>query len=112
MVLNEFSKETTKTLIRVVEEVCTSTRVVDGASSSKAHPSQELWEPQRSGRVINPPAHYLGLTETQDIIPDNEVEDPLTYNQAMNNVNKDEWIKVIDLEMESTYFNPVWDLEN
>ena len=49
VVLNELSNETTKTSTRVVEEVDTSTRVVDGASSSPTHPPQELREPRHSG---------------------------------------------------------------
>ncbi|TYK09785.1 gag/pol protein [Cucumis melo var. makuwa] len=40
------------------------------------------------------------------------VEDPLTYKQAMNDVDKDQWVKAIDLEMESMYFNSMWELVN
>ena len=28
----------------------------------------------------------------------------------MNDVDKDQWVKVMDLEMESMYFNSVWEL--
>ncbi|KAA0066544.1 gag/pol protein [Cucumis melo var. makuwa] len=67
--------------------------------------------PRRSGRVIvSQPNHYLGLTETQVVIPDDGVEDPLSYKQAMNDVDKDQWVKAMDLEMESMYFNSVWEL--
>ncbi|TYK00851.1 gag/pol protein [Cucumis melo var. makuwa] len=48
--------------------------------------------------------------EAQIIIPDDGIEDPLTYKQAINNVDCDQWIKVIDLEMESMYSNSVWTL--
>ena len=67
-------------------------------------------KPRCSGRVIHQPNRYLGLTETQVFIPDDGVEDPLTYNQTMNGVDCDHWIKAMDLEMESTYFNSVWTL--
>ena len=77
--LRELSNETTETSTRVVEEAGTSTSVVE-ASSSCTHRPQELREPCHSGRVVNPPTRYLDLTETQDIIPDDEVADPLTYN--------------------------------
>ncbi|TYK23425.1 retrovirus-related pol polyprotein from transposon tnt 1-94 [Cucumis melo var. makuwa] len=40
----------------------------------------------------------------------NEIEDPLTYKQAMNDVDCDQWIKAMDLEMESMYSNFVWTL--
>ncbi|KAA0037819.1 gag/pol protein [Cucumis melo var. makuwa] len=43
----------------------------------------------------------------QVVIPDDGVEDPLSYKQAMNDVDKDQWVKAIDLEMESMYFNSV-----
>ncbi|KAA0025386.1 gag/pol protein [Cucumis melo var. makuwa] len=42
---------------------------------------------------------------TRVVIPDDGVEDPLTYKQAMNDVDKDQRVKAIDLEMESMYFN-------
>uniref|UniRef100_UPI0030DB8F17 hypothetical protein n=1 Tax=Picosynechococcus sp. (strain ATCC 27264 / PCC 7002 / PR-6) TaxID=32049 RepID=UPI0030DB8F17 len=76
IVLNELFNETTKTSTRVVGEVGTSTRVVDTTSSSHIYPPQELRKPQHSGRVINSPTRYLGLTETQVVVPDDGVEDP------------------------------------
>ncbi|TYK09668.1 gag/pol protein [Cucumis melo var. makuwa] len=69
------------------------------------HPSQELGEPRRSGRVVRQPDRYLGLSEAQIIIPNNGIEDPLTYKQAMNDVDCDQWIKAMDLEMESMIIN-------
>ena len=66
--------------------------------------------PRRSGRAVSQPDRYVGLTETQVVIPDDGVEDPLTYKQAMVDVDKDKWVKAMDLEMESMYFNSVWDL--
>lgn len=67
-------------------------------------------EPRRSGRVVHQPDRYLGLIETQVVIPDDGIEDPLTYKQAMKDVDRDQWIKAMDLEMESMYFNSVWTL--
>ena len=52
----------------------------------------------------------MGLTETQVVILDDGVEDPLSYKQAMNDVDKDQWVKAMDLEMKSMYFNSVWEL--
>ncbi|KAA0032701.1 gag/pol protein [Cucumis melo var. makuwa] len=46
----------------------------------------------------------------QIIIPDDGIEDPLTYKQAMNDVDCNQWIKAIDLEMESMYSNSIWTL--
>ncbi|KAA0051169.1 gag/pol protein [Cucumis melo var. makuwa] len=43
--------------------------------------------------------------ENRVVIPDDGVEDPLSYKQAMNDVDKDKWVKAMDLEIESMYFN-------
>ena len=52
----------------------------------------------------------MSLTETKVVIQDDGVEDPLSYKQAMNDRDKDQWIKAMNLEMESMYFNSVWAL--
>ncbi|TYK19114.1 gag/pol protein [Cucumis melo var. makuwa] len=54
----------------------------------KAEVENESGEPRRSGRVIRPPDRYLGLSEARFIIPDNRIEDPLTFKQAMNDIYK------------------------
>ncbi|TYJ96374.1 gag/pol protein [Cucumis melo var. makuwa] len=88
-----------------------STKVVDKTRNiGQTHPSQELEEPRRSRRVVRQPDRYLGLSEAQIIIPDDGIEDPLSYKQAMNDVDCDQWIKAMDLEMESIYSNSVWTL--
>ena len=43
-------------------------------------------------------------------MPDDGVKDPLSYKDAMNDVDNDQWIKAMDLEMESMYFNLGWEL--
>ncbi|TYK01836.1 gag/pol protein [Cucumis melo var. makuwa] len=48
--------------------------------------------------------------KAQIVIPDNGIKDPLTYKQAMNDVDCDQWVKAMDLEMESMYSNSVWTL--
>ncbi|KAA0065400.1 gag/pol protein [Cucumis melo var. makuwa] len=106
LVLNEATDEST----RVVDEFGPSSRVDETTTSGQSHPSQSLRMPRRSGRIVSQPNRYLGLTETQIVIPDDGVEDPLSYNQVMNDVDKDQWVKAIDLEMESMYFNSVWEL--
>ncbi|KAA0040928.1 gag/pol protein [Cucumis melo var. makuwa] len=63
-----------------------------------------------NGRVIRQLDHYLGLSEAQFIIPDDGIEDPLTFKQAMNDVDSYQWIKAMDLEMESMYSNSIWTL--
>ncbi|KAA0052299.1 retrotransposon protein, putative, Ty1-copia subclass [Cucumis melo var. makuwa] len=53
---------------------------------------------------------HLSSYEVDVVILDDGVEDPLSYKQAMNDVDKDQWVKVMNLEMESMYFNLVWEL--
>ncbi|KAA0062742.1 gag/pol protein [Cucumis melo var. makuwa] len=85
------------------------TKVVDKTRNiGQTHHSQELREPRRSGRVVRQPDRYLDLSEAQIIIPNDGIEDPLTYKQAMNDVDCDQWIKAMDLQMESIYCNSVW----
>ncbi|KAA0058181.1 gag/pol protein [Cucumis melo var. makuwa] len=86
IVLNELSNETTEPSTRVVEEPSALTRVFHVGSSTRTHQPQSLREPQRSGT------------------------NPLTFKKAMEDVDKDEWIKAMNLELESMYFNSVWDL--
>ncbi|TYK29714.1 gag/pol protein [Cucumis melo var. makuwa] len=104
LVLNEISNSAT-------DKPSSSTKVIDKTKiSGQTHPSQELREPRRSGRVVHQHDRYLGLSETQVVIPDNGIEDPLTSKQVMTGVDGDQWIKTMDLEMESMFFNSVWTL--
>ncbi|TYK29847.1 gag/pol protein [Cucumis melo var. makuwa] len=94
-----------------LDKPSSSTKVVDRTRKfGQSHPSQDLREPRRSGRIVHQHNRFLDLIETQVVIPDDGVDDPLTYKQAMNDVDRDEWIKAMDLEMESMYFNSVWTL--
>ncbi|TYK21841.1 gag/pol protein [Cucumis melo var. makuwa] len=55
---------------RVVDEVGPSSRVDETNISSQSHPSKSLRMPQWSGIIVSQPNRYLGLTETQVVIPD------------------------------------------
>ncbi|KAA0035771.1 gag/pol protein [Cucumis melo var. makuwa] len=97
--------------VKARDKPSSSTKVVHRTRKfGQSHPSQDLREPRRSGRIVHQHNRFLDLIETQVVIPDDGVEDPLTYKQAMNDVDRDEWIKAMDLEMESMYFNYVWTL--
>ncbi|KAA0065882.1 gag/pol protein [Cucumis melo var. makuwa] len=103
LVLNEATDEST----RIVAEAGPSSRVDETNTSGQFHPSQSFRMPRRSGRIVSQPNRYFGLTETQVFILDDGIEDPLSYIQAMNDVDNDQWVKAMDLEMESMYFNLV-----
>ena len=75
MVLNEVTEESTR-----VVETGPSSRVNEEASTSdQSCPSQSLGIPRRSGRIVSQSNHYLGLIETQVVMLDDGVKDPLSY---------------------------------
>ena len=39
-----------------------------------------------------------------------DTDDPLSYSSVMDDPDKDEWLKAMNLEMESMYSNSVWEL--
>ncbi|KAA0060706.1 gag/pol protein [Cucumis melo var. makuwa] len=57
-------------LSALVDEVGPSSRVDETNISSQSHPSKSLRMPQWSGIIVSQPNRYLGLTETQVVIPD------------------------------------------
>ncbi|KAA0060496.1 gag/pol protein [Cucumis melo var. makuwa] len=48
--------------------------------------------------------------ENEVVIPDDGLEDPLSYKQAINDVDNNQWVKAMDVEMEFMYFNSAWEL--
>ena len=88
-----------------------STRVIDPLTSkSQMIPSQDILPLRRSERVVRQPERYLGVSEGQDVVSADSVDDPLTFKNAMEDPDKEEWLKAMNLEMESMYSNSVWEL--
>ena len=92
-----------------------STIVVDkniapSTSERQMNVYQNDLPPRRSGRVVQQPDRYLGVGEAQVVGSSDGVDDPLTYCSAMGGSDKEEWLKAMNLEMESMYSNSVWDL--
>ena len=88
-----------------------STKVVDPLTSeSQMIPSQDILPLRRSERVVRQPECYLGVSEGQDVISANSVDDSLTFKNAMEDPDKEEWLKAMNLDMESMYSNSVWEL--
>ncbi|KAK0593814.1 hypothetical protein LWI29_007828 [Acer saccharum] len=73
-------------------------------------PIQDTLPPRRSVRVVRQPERYLGVSEGQDVVSADSVDDPLTFKNAMEDPNKEEWLKAMNLEIESMYSNSVWEL--
>ena len=64
----------------------------------------------RSGRLIRKPARYSLLGETYQVVLDNPDDDPTTYEEALEDVDVQEWKKAMDREMKSMGSNSVWSL--
>ena len=47
------------------------------------------------------------MGEAQGVIFDDIVDDPLSFKYAMEDSDKEKWLKAINLEMESMYSNSV-----
>ena len=70
-------------------------------------PSHNDLPPRRNGMVVRQPDRYLGVREEQVITSSDDIDDPLTYSSAMYDPDKEEWLKAMNLEMESMYSNLV-----
>ncbi|KAK0586091.1 hypothetical protein LWI29_000773 [Acer saccharum] len=102
IVLNELESGETSTQ---------STRVVDPLTSERQMiPIQDTLPPRRSVRVVRQPECYLGVSEGQDVVSADSVDDPLTFKNAMEDPDKEEWLKAMNLKIESMYSNSVWEL--
>ena len=71
---------------------------------------QQLVELQRSGRTIRNPSRYLLLGELYQAIAIDSEEDLVKNEEALEDVDAEDWLKDMDREMESMYSNSVWSL--
>ncbi|KAA0047414.1 gag/pol protein [Cucumis melo var. makuwa] len=56
-----------------------------------------------SKSVSETPYELWKKRKAQIVIPGNGIKDPFTYKHAINDVDCDQWVKAMDLEMESIY---------
>ena len=71
---------------------------------------QQPVELRRSGRMKRKPSRYLLLGESYQAITIDSEGDLVNYKEALEDVGVQEWLKAMDLEMESMYSNLVWSL--
>ena len=96
---------------RVVENDTDSmtTRVIDidnETDNITNFSNQKVIMPRRSGRVRRPPDHY----EANIIVSDTNDEDLSSYEESMMDSDKEKWYEAINQEIESMYFNSIWEL--
>ncbi|KAL2465527.1 cysteine-rich RLK (RECEPTOR-like protein kinase) 8 [Abeliophyllum distichum] len=65
---------------------------------------------RKSQRVIRKPSRYLFIEESKQVISTEQVDDPNSYKEAINDVDADLWRLAMNTEMESMYSNQVWEL--
>ena len=67
-------------------------------------------EPRRSTRIIRPPVRLTLLNEIYQMESNGFDNDPVTYQEAMNDKDVAHWKKAMESEMDSMYTNQVWTL--
>ena len=60
--------------------------------------------------MIRKPARYVLLGESYQVITNDSENDPINYNEPLEDVDAQEWHKAMNREMESMYSNSVWSL--
>ena len=105
MLLEELLVGTTSTPLSNVDKDMTPS-----TSESQMQVYQDIIPPRRSGRVVRQPERYLGNGEVQVIASCDGTDDPLTYRSAMDDTDKEEWLKAMNLEIDSMYSNSIWEL--
>ena len=109
-----------------LEEDCMKTRDLnfeevssDIPNPHESQPEQEITNistpvssqmPRRSGRLVRAPERYMYLGELFEAISETLIEDPITYQEAVIDVDSSLWQKAMNTEMESMYSNQVWKL--
>ena len=73
-------------------------------------PSQITLSLKRSRRVVWHPDRYLSIGKAQGVVSDDSMDDPLSFKHVMKDYDKEEWLKAMNLEMESMYSNSVCEL--
>ena len=53
------------------------------------HPSQNIMLPRRSGRLVRQPICYEHEGESNVVVTDTNIDDPLLYNDAMKDSDND-----------------------
>ncbi|KAL2475192.1 Retrovirus-related Pol polyprotein from transposon TNT 1-94 [Abeliophyllum distichum] len=64
----------------------------------------------KSQRVIKKSSRYLFVGESKQAISTEQIDDPNSYKEAINDVNADLWRLAMNTEMKSMYSNQVWEL--
>ena len=76
-------------------------------------PFVDAQQPMRfslNGREIRKPSRYVLMGESYQAIMIDHDNDPISYNETLEDVDVQEWLNAMNREMESIYSNSVWTL--
>ncbi|EXB77770.1 hypothetical protein L484_000113 [Morus notabilis] len=75
-------------------------------------PQQELTpiEPRHSGRVVRQPDRYMSYGDALTAVSDLDVDEPVSYSQAMASSEANLWHEAMNTEIQSMYKNGIWTL--
>ena len=110
---SEQTQETAQDQIQETQEQEHNEEIGNPPEPQNLDPSVHVQQPMqqtRSGRLIRKPVRYALLGETYQVVLDNPDDDPTTYEEALEDVDVQEWKKAMDREMESMGSNSVWSL--
>ena len=62
-------------------------------------PSQNIVLPRHSGRTVRQPIRYGHGGETNVLVADIDVDDPILYKDEMKDIDKDKWLDAMNLEI-------------
>ena len=109
----EQTQETAQDQIQETQEQEHNEEIGNPPEPQNLDPSVHVQQPMqqtRNGRLIRKPVRYALLGETYQVVLDNPDDDPTTYEEALEDVDVQEWKKAMDREMESMGSNSVWSL--
>ena len=86
--------------------------VLDASLSSGEVPAddQQFRVPRRSGRVLKKPNFFMYDAEVYQAEAHEHEDDPVTYDEAINDVDSKSWKQAMNNEMDSMKSNSVWEL--
>ncbi|WRX15341.1 Reverse transcriptase [Theobroma cacao] len=65
----------------------------DSKVEIESQPEHQIVVPKRSGRVVRQPKRYIGLGENMITLSNEHESDPITYKEAINDVDAEKWHK-------------------
>ena len=86
------------------------TKVFETREEEENTTHHDITWPRRSGTIVRQLTRYGHDGETNVVITDTDVDDPLSHHDVMRDIDKEQWLEAMNLDMQSMYSNSVWEL--